>query len=252
MDEKSITSVRLDVYLFENGMCQSRALAKKLILDSSVLINGVTVTKPSTVVQADDKVTLCENKLSRYVSRGALKLEAALDEFDICVEGYTCIDIGASTGGFTDLLIQRGASLVYAVENGNGQLHERLLNDKRVVSLENTNARTLTCDMIPVCDIAVMDVSFVSQTLFYKTVSELLRKDGLFVSLIKPQFEAGREHLNKKGIVRDVKVHKRVIEKITNEAALYGFKALGIIPSPIEGGDGNKEYLVAFTYKGKE
>ncbi len=250
--DKKMNPVRLDVYLFENGMCQSRALAKRLILDSSVLINGVAVTKPSTVVQLDDEVTLCENKLSRYVSRGALKLEAALDEFKISVEGFTCLDIGASTGGFTDLLIQRGASVVYAVENGNGQLHEKLLNDKRVISLENTNARTLTHDLIPVCDIAVMDVSFVSQTLFYKTVSELLRKNGVFISLIKPQFEAGREHLNKKGIVKDLNVHKRVIKKITNEALLYGFESIGIIPSPIEGGDGNKEYLVAFTYKGKE
>ena len=241
--------IRLDLYLFETGICHSRALAKKLILDSSVQVNGKIVTKPSLLISDSDRVELLENKLSKYVSRGALKLEAALDYFNISPKGFVCIDIGASTGGFTDVLLQRGAKCVYAVENGTAQLHEKLLCDPRVVSLENTNARTLSHDIVPVCDMAVMDVSFVSQTLFYKTLSEFLTDDGLFVSLIKPQFEAGREHLNKKGIVKDPKIHDKVIEKVLNAAEDYGFESIGTCKSPIEGGDGNIEYLAAFIFR---
>ena len=246
MDSKEIRQVRLDVYLFESGMCKSRALAKKLILDSSVTVNGKTVTKPSFTLNPSDSVLVLENKLSQYVSRGALKLEAALDRFEINPEGMTALDIGASTGGFTDLLLQRGASLVYAVENGNGQLHEKLRADSRVISLENTNARDLDDTCVPLCDIVVMDVSFVSQTLFYKTVSEKLRRGGVFVSLIKPQFKAGRQHLNKKGIVKSEKERKAVVDKIIAQAESFGFQCVGVCPSPIEGGDGNVEFLACF------
>ncbi len=249
MDNKGL---RLDSYLFEFGLCQSRALAKKLILDSSIQVNGKTVTKPSTLVTENDKVVMCDNKLTKYVSRGALKLEAALECFNVSPSGCVCLDIGASTGGFTDVLLQRGAKTVYAVENGNGQLHEKLRSDSRVVSLENTNARTLSHDVVPICDIAVMDVSFVSQTLFYETLSEFLVDGGVFISLIKPQFEAGREHLNKKGIVKDKKIHEKVIDKVLSAAKLYGFYSEGICTSPIVGGDGNVEYLAYFILHKEE
>ena len=248
MCESNLNGTRLDVYLVDSGMCDTRSLAKRLILDSSVVVNKKTVTKPSFEITEKDLVEILENPLTKYVSRGALKLEKALNEFNISPKGLVCIDIGASTGGFTDVLLQRGAATVYAVENGNGQLHEKLLCDKRVVSLENTNARNLSHDIVPVCNMAVMDVSFVSQTLFYPMLSEFLCDNGIFISLIKPQFEAGREHLNKKGIVKDEKVRQRVVDKIVSEAALYGFKCIGSCTSPIEGGDGNVEYLAGFIY----
>lgn len=252
MDEKELKSERLDVYLFQQGLCSSRALAKRLILDSSILVNGIVENKPSTMVSLHDEIKILENKLTTYVSRGALKLESALDSFNIAVKGLVCLDIGASTGGFTDVLIQRGASRVYAVENGTDQLHEKLRNDSRVISLENTNARNLPPNLVPVCDLVVMDVSFVSQTLFYKTITEHLKRDGILVSLIKPQFEAGRQFLNKKGVVRDKKVHSRIIDEIISTAALHGLKSVGTCVSPIQGGDGNVEYLAVFIHRGGE
>jgi 23S rRNA (cytidine1920-2'-O)/16S rRNA (cytidine1409-2'-O)-methyltransferase len=175
-----------------------------------------------------------------------LLIEAALDEFDVDVHGLTAIDIGASTGGFTDVLLQRGAVKVYAVENGTAQLHEKLLSDSRVVSLENTDARNLTDDLVPLCDIAVMDVSFISQTLLHKAVSQRLRVGGVFISLIKPQFEAGRTSLNKKGIVKDEKVRRTVVDKVIESAKLFGFEFVGCCQSAITGGDGNIEYLAMF------
>lgn len=243
---------RLDVYLVEKGFCQSRALAQKLISDMSVEVNGKIQTKASFTVSDDDKICILENKLLNYVSRGALKLETALDKFSVDVRGLIALDIGASTGGFTDVLLQRGAQKVYAVENGTGQLHVKLLTDARVVSLENTDARTLTDDLVPVCDIVVMDVSFISQTLFYKAVSDRLKDGGVFISLIKPQFEAGREHLNKKGIVKDVRVHKKVIDKVIESAKLYGLEFIDFCQSQITGGDGNIEYLAMFINGKKE
>ncbi len=238
--------MRLDVYLCTKEFCSSRTLAKNLILDNKVLVNGKTVSKPSLEITDEDKIEILENKLMQYVSRGALKLEAALDRFNVSPLKMTALDIGASTGGFTDVLLKRGADMVYAVENGTGQLHESLLSDPRVVSLENTNARELSHDLVPVCDIVVMDVSFVSQTLFYKTVSEFLKPDGIFISLIKPQFEAGRQNLNKKGIVTSAKVREAVVDKILSEAEKFGLQSNGVCTSPIEGGDGNVEFLAIF------
>lgn len=237
---------RLDVYLVENGKSSSRALAQKLISDSSVLVNGKVQTKASFPICRDDEVVVLDNKLLNYVSRGALKLETALDEFELDVNGLTALDIGASTGGFTDVLLQRGAQKVYAVENGNGQLHEKLLSDSRVVSLENTDARTLTDDLVPKCDIVVMDVSFISQTLLHKAVSERLKDGGVFISLIKPQFEAGRSSLNKKGIVKDEKVRRKVIDKVIESGKQNGLEFLKCCQSKITGGDGNIEYLAMF------
>ena len=244
--------IRLDVYLVDSALCSSRALAKRLILDSSVTVNGKIILKPAFEVSESDEVKLLENDLLKYVGRGALKLEYALDEFSVSPEGMRAIDIGASTGGFTDVLLKRGAKTVYAVENGQNQLHETLKRDERVVSLENTDARFLSHDIVPVCDIVVMDVSFVSQTQFYKTVHDFLVPNGIFITLIKPQFEAGREYLNKKGIVKDEKIRAKVVDKILAEAEKWGFSLCGVCQSPIEGGDGNVEYLAMFRNEKKE
>lgn len=243
---------RLDVFLHNRGDAPSRETAKKLINDSCVTVNGMTVVKASYLVTVNDVVTVAPNGHLRYVSRGAYKLEAALDSFKIDVNGLMAVDFGASTGGFTDVLLQRGAKQVFAIENGRGQLHDKLLNDPRVMSYDNTNARYIEKGFIPLCDIAVMDVSFISQTKLYNSVTNVLKDNGVFVSLIKPQFEAGKEYVGKKGIVKDPNVHKSVIEGISQEARLYGFKTVDIIPSPILGGDGNKEFLAYFVYSKTE
>lgn len=242
MDKK----IRLDVLLVEKGFCSSRALAQKLISDGSVKVNGKVSLKASALTADTDNIEILENPLLHYVSRGALKLVTALDSFGITPKGLVCLDIGASTGGFTDVLLQRGAEKVYAIENGSAQLHEKLRFDPRVVSLENTDARNLEGTQVPVCDMAVMDVSFISQTLFYNTLKDYLADGGILISLIKPQFEAGRAHLNKKGIVKSAQVREKVINQVIEEAKKFGFNHLGTVKSSIEGGDGNVEYLAAF------
>lgn len=250
MDKGLDNKSRLDVELVSRGILPTREIAKKAIDALKISVNGKTQRKPSFKVSTNDKIELLDNEFTRYVSRGAYKLESALDAFSINVTGMTAVDFGASTGGFTDVLLQRGAKVVYAIENGVGQLHQKLLTDSRVVSLENTNARYIDKGFIPLCDIAVMDVSFISQTKLYKSVTNTLRKGGIFISLIKPQFEAGRNYLNKNGIVKDVTVHKRVIEAVKKEAQVYNLEFINIIDSPILGGDGNKEFLAYFEYKG--
>lgn len=241
---------RLDVYMADNSFCASREIAKKLITSGSVEVDGVCVTKPSFQVNSDNLIIVTENEVTRYVSRGALKLERALDVFNIDVKDMIAVDFGASTGGFTDVLLQRGASRVYAIENGSGQLHPKLRSDNRVVSYENTNARYIEKGFIPLCDIAVMDVSFISQTKLYNSVKNVLKKGGTFVSLVKPQFEAGKAFVSKNGIVKDAKIHKRVVDNVTAEAALYGLKVVSVVESPILGGDGNKEFLAYYIYEG--
>lgn len=242
---------RLDIYLTENALAPSREAAKKLIQGGYVTVGGKTVTKPSFLVLNDADVAVSQdNEITRYVSRGALKLEAALDSFEIDVKNVTAVDFGASTGGFTDLLLQRGASHVYAIENGVNQLHPKLLSDIRVTSFDNTNARYISKGFIPLCDIAVMDVSFISQTKLYESVTNVLKKDGVFISLIKPQFEAGKEHIGKNGIVKNSEVYQKVISDITEKASFYNLKLIQIIPSPILGGDGNKEFLSYFRFEG--
>lgn len=241
--------LRLDIYLTVNSMADSREIAKKLISGGFVTVNGKQITKPSFQVDDEAQVSVLENELTKYVSRGALKLEGALDEFGIDVKGMTAVDFGASTGGFTDLLLTRGASHVYAIENGSNQLHPKLLSDDRVTSFDNTNARYLEKGFIPLCDIAVMDVSFISQTKLFNSVRNILKNDGIFISLIKPQFEAGKEFIKKNGIVKDPQVHKKVIEKIIDEAKLFGFESVSVVPSSILGGDGNMEFLAYFRYK---
>ncbi len=239
---------RLDSELVNRGLVPTRELAKKLILASAVLVNSQVIKKPSFGVTSQSVIEVKETSLTQYVSRGALKLLAALDAFLIDVTALVAVDFGASTGGFTDVLLQRGAKKVYAIENGVGQLHEKLKNDKRVVSIENTNARYIESGFIPLCDIAVMDVSFISQTKLYESVRNVLKDNGIFISLIKPQFEAGKRALNKKGIVKSEKAISEVLKYIEDEASKFSFKLCGCIESPILGGDGNKEFLAYFKY----
>lgn len=241
-----LASLRLDVALVEMSLAPTREISKKLIENSLVQVDGKIQTKPSFKVFDTSDIVVLENNFTRYVSRGAFKLEAALDLFKIDVSGFTAVDFGASTGGFTDLLLQRGAEKVYAIENGVGQLHPKLLSDKRVVSLENINARYIEKGFIPLCDIAVMDVSFISQTKLFTSVLNVLKDGAYFVSLIKPQYEAGKSALNKKGIVKNPSDIERAINFVKEQAKICGFVFIGITESPILGGDGNKEFLVCF------
>ena len=242
---------RLDVYLANNSLAPSRESAKKLISSGYVLVDGINICKPSFLVTESAEVTVLENDMNKYVSRGALKLEEALNKFSVSVEGLVAADIGASTGGFTDVLLQRGATHVYAIENGNGQLHPKLLSDSRVTSMENVNARYIEQGFIPMCDIVVMDVSFISQTKLFHGITNILKEGGILISLIKPQFEAGKENIGKNGIVKDDGVRRRVIQSVCDDALLYGLENVSVISSPILGGYGNKEFLAYFINKGR-
>lgn len=239
--------MRADVYLFNSGNTKSRQNAKVLIESGNVLIDGKRITKPS--LEIDE---LCEHKIeiinkSRFVSRGGEKLDYALERFNIDVKGATCIDIGASTGGFTDCLLQRGADLVYAVDAGHSQLDPIIEGDKRVVSIEKFNAKFLTSDDFDLnFNIAVMDVSFISQTLIHHGIADVLSEDGILVSLIKPQFECGKNALNSHGIVKKASYHEEAIRKVIDSALISGFSCVDIIRSPIEGGSGNVEFLACF------
>ncbi len=242
--------MRLDIYLTEKGIASSRTRAQELIRSGAVTVNGKAVTKAS--FPTDDGMNVdCDLSLEcKYVSRGGLKLEAALEHFGIDVTGKACIDIGASTGGFTDCLLQRGAKLVYAVDSGTAQLSEKLKADKRVRSFENTNARYLKDSDFDISfDIAVMDVSFISQTKLYSAVTEVLAKDGIFISLVKPQFEVGKRKIGKGGIVNDEKARSDALDAVISAASGYGLCCIGAIDSPISGGDGNKEFLACFRYE---
>ncbi len=243
--------MRLDLYLFKNGFTDSRQSAKNLICAGSVSVDGKIQNKPSFDVE-DAKIEIVGD-VCPYVSRGAYKLEAALDAFEIDVDGMTALDIGASTGGFTDLLLSRGAKKVFALDSGTDQLHPKLRANKQVVSIEKYNARALRKEDIgEVCDIVVMDVSFISQTYIIPGIPAVLSDCGLFVSLIKPQFEAGRANIGKGGIVKDLLVHEQVCEKIIGFAEDCGLFCTGLIRSPITGGDGNREYLAVFQKNGKK
>ena len=191
-------TLRADKLLYQKGLCRSRSAAQTLIEEGKVLCNKRTVLKPSELLDEDCELTVTEDQ--KYVSRGGYKLEYALKRFNVDVTGEVCIDIGASTGGFTDCLLQHGAAKVYAIEGGHGQFDVTLQRDERIVSIEDFNARELDINTTgEVCDIAVMDVSFISQTLLHKNVYSVLKDDGKFITLVKPQFEAGRENINKRG-----------------------------------------------------
>lgn len=240
--------MRIDLLMVELGLAASRTKAKEMLVSGAVFYDGRQVTKPSFEAANAALVEVKENPLQRYVGRGGLKLEAALDAFGVSANGLVAIDVGASSGGFTDCLLQHGASFVYAVDSGSGQLHPTLLGDRRVRSMEGCNARYLEADdfeLVPT--LAVMDVSFISQTLLYPALRRVMRKGGTFVSLIKPQFELDRASLGKGGIVKEEKTRRRAIDRVLAEAQAYGFVLRNVIESPIVGGDGNIEYLAAFS-----
>jgi 23S rRNA (cytidine1920-2'-O)/16S rRNA (cytidine1409-2'-O)-methyltransferase len=233
---------RIDQLLVDRGLAESRHKAQALILAGAVLVNGQKAQKPGQTVAPDAAVELTE-KL-RYVSRGGLKLEAALDRFGIVASDRVCVDIGSSTGGFTDCLLQRGARRVYAIDAGTGQLDWKLRNDPRVVVHENCNARYLTAEIVPeACDLAVFDVSFISVTKILPAVVPLLRVEGELVILVKPQFEAERDEVGKGGIVRDPQVQERAVQKVAAAAAEFGYRTEWM-ESPILGGEGNREFLL--------
>lgn len=235
--------MRLDLYLYEKGLAESRTLAQRLIKEGAVTLCGRVCRKPSQEVEEGSDVSV-DTSGCRYVGRGGYKLEAALSQFSVNVCDRICLDVGASSGGFTDCLLQRGAARVYAVENGSGQLHVRLREDPRVISRENTNARYLTRDSFDEeITLAVMDVSFISQTLILPALADVVAS-GDIITLIKPQFEVGRAHLGGGGIVRDPKARKSAIDKVVACAEGLGLTVCATIESPILGGDGNTEYLI--------
>ena len=235
---------RLDILVTERGLAESREKAKTLIMGGQVYVDGQKADKPGDTFSEDAAVEV-RGKGLPYVSRGGLKLEKAMREFGLQLQGRTCMDIGASTGGFTDCMLQNGAQRVYSVDVGYGQLAWSLRTDPRVVNLERTNARYLTREQVPEeIDFFSVDVSFISLTLILPAVRPLLAEHGQAMCLIKPQFEAGREKVGKKGVVRDKAVHEEVIEKIRSFALENGFSVLGLTFSPVKGPEGNIEYLI--------
>ncbi len=235
---------RLDVVLFERGFAESREKAKALIMSGIVYINDQKEIKAGRDVKPDDVVEV-RGKGLKYVSRGGLKLEKAMESFPITLTDCVCMDIGASTGGFTDCMLQNGARKVYSIDVGYGQLAWKLRSDERVVNMERTNFRYVTKEQIPEdVDFASVDVSFISLKLILPVMYELLKADGEAVCLIKPQFEAGKENVGKKGVVREPKVHESVIKTIAEFANSVKFTVLGLDHSPVKGPEGNIEYLM--------
>ena len=236
---------RLDILLVKQGLAESREKAKAVIMAGEVFVQGQREDKAGAMFD-ESKVTITVKGSSlRYVSRGGLKLEKAMACFPITLEGDICMDIGSSTGGFTDCMLQNGAKKVYSVDVGHGQLAWKLRQDERVVCMEKTNFRYLTRDQIADdLDFASVDVSFISLTKILLPAWRVLKCGGQMVCLIKPQFEAGREKVGKKGVVRDPAVHREVIAKVMDFAALLHFSVLGLTWSPIKGPEGNIEYLI--------
>lgn len=240
--------VRLDLALVERGLAETRSRARALILAGDVLVNGQKEVRAGHNVQLADELSLKERP--RFVSRGGEKLAHALETFPVPVEGMITTDLGASTGGFTDCLLQRGAAKVYAVDVGYGQIDDRLRHDPRVIVMERTNARYLD-DLPEPVDLVVIDVSFISLQLIFPVVTRILRPDGWCVPLIKPQFEAGREEVGKGGVVRDPATHRAVLERVTADAAANGLATIGLTASPLLGPAGNVEFLAALRFGGE-
>lgn len=239
--------MRADMFLSSFGYAKSRSAAQSMISEGSVIINGKRIEKASENVDENAENNVEITAKQKFVGRGGYKLEYALEKFGIDVKGMTAIDVGASTGGFTDCLLQRGAAKVFAVDSGEGQLDTSLVSDSRVVNIEKYNARNLkSTDFDSKIDIAVMDVSFISQTLIIPSLSELLPDGAWFVSLIKPQFEVGRSAVGKKGIVKSSKDRINAVKNVVSFAENFGLGCLGVSESVITGGDGNVEYVAAF------
>ncbi len=237
--------MRLDVALVERGLIKSRTLASRLVAEGSVTVNSRTVTKASFQVDEEDEILVSESELCRFVSRGGLKLSAALRTFCIDVQGARAFDFGASTGGFTDCLLQAGAAHVFAVDVGKSQFSEELRASARVTVLEETDARTLTLD--EPADLGVMDVSFISQSLLYESCARNLKSGAHLVALFKPQFEVGRQFVAKGGIVRDERAKAQARKTLIEKAASFGLRYEAHVESPILGGDGNREELICFV-----
>lgn len=235
---------RLDVLLFSRGFAESREKAKAIIMSGNVFVNGEREDKAGSTF--DEKVEIVvKGHTLKYVSRGGLKLEKAMANFGVITEGKVCMDVGSSTGGFTDCMLQNGAVKVYAVDVGHGQLDWKLRQDERVVCMEKTNIRYVQPeDIADKIDFSSIDVSFISLTKVLLPVKNLLKEDGQIVCLIKPQFEAGREKVGKKGVVREKSVHVEVIERVIAYAISIGFEILNLEFSPIKGPEGNIEYLL--------
>lgn len=243
MAEK-VEKERLDVLLVQQGLANSRELAKAYIMAGNVYVDGQKEDKAGTKVAVTARLEVKGNQM-KYVSRGGYKLEKAMDVFGVRLDGKICLDIGASTGGFTDCMLQNGASKVYAIDVGYGQFAWKLRNDERVVCLEKTNVRYVTHEQVPdEGDFASIDVSFISLTKVLPAVLGILGEKGQLVCLIKPQFEAGREKVGKKGVVRDSGVHREVIEMIVDYVRTQSLGILGLDFSPIKGPEGNIEYLI--------
>lgn len=236
--------IRLDVAVFEAGYAPSREKAKAIIMAGQVYVNNQKVDKAGTEIKRDDKLEVRGSTL-KYVSRGGLKLEKAMQCFPITLQDKVCMDVGASTGGFTDCMLQNGAKKVYSIDVGYGQLAWKLRTDERVVNLERTNFRYATREQVPdEIDFSSVDVSFISLYHILPVLNSLLANNGEAVCLIKPQFEAGKEKVGKKGVVRDLNVHLEVVKKIISLAVENGFSVLGLQFSPIKGPEGNIEYLI--------
>jgi len=240
---------RVDKLLVERGLATSRTKAQAMVMAGVVVVNEQRINKPSEMVAPDAEIRVkgSDDPSSRYVGRGGLKLEAALREFEINVEGLTCLDVGASTGGFTDCLLQHGARKVIAIDVGHNQIDWRLRTDARVEVREGVNARYLKPDEFPTrFELVVMDVSFISATKILPAIESLLTDTGRLITLIKPQFEVGRGEVGKGGIVRDTQKHARVIGEVNGAARNLGLQVRSVIESPIHGADGNVEFLALY------
>lgn len=235
---------RIDVALVERSICKTRSRAQNLLKDGCVLLNGIPCTKPSVLVRETDLLELSGNDIP-FVGRGGLKLQESLVRFHLCTKGRVCMDIGASTGGFTDCMLQNGASKVYAIDVGHDQLDSSLRNDCRVINLEGTDIRRISCDDLDdTPDFCSIDVSFISLSHILPSAYQLTAEQSDFVVLVKPQFEAGKSAIGKKGIVKSATAHKQVLENVISFAQNVGFTVHGLCPSPIRGGSGNTEYLL--------
>lgn len=235
---------RLDILLTDRNLVESRSRAKAVIMEGAVFVDGVREDKPGTMINPDANIELKTNPIP-FVSRGGLKIQKALKEFGIDIAKKTVMDIGASTGGFTDCMLQNGAAYVYAVDVGYGQLDYRLRTDDRVCVMERTNIRNVTGDDLEkIPSFASIDVSFISLTIVLPVVKSLLERNHEIVALIKPQFEAGKEEVGKNGVIRDIKIHEKVIEKVYDFSLDLGYSVCGLSFSPIKGPKGNIEYLI--------
>lgn len=238
---------RIDILLLERGIVPTRHRAEMLIKEYGVLVNGKLIKKTGKKFDPDAVIELIEDPL-KWVSRGAIKLEAALHHWSVDVKGLTCLDVGACTGGFSEVLLSRGAQKIYAVDTGTGQLADSLRESGAIVNLEKTNIRDLSSSRIDSVDICVVDVSFVSLKLIIPFLPKFLKPGASIITLIKPQFEVGKEGINKKGLVANPRVYPEILTAIRQSSLDAGFKVEEIIDSPIKGGDGNHEYLMYAHY----